>query len=138
MGLDNLDMDLMRKSERIGDVGLYFLELFKFLLYEHYDDLPRIDVRKLPLEDSRRDKFKCQGNFICGLKINAQDLIIDKIVKNKDMKKLCENFYSYNFNFSNGKFTSPEEINFINSTLEDFVLYLQSGHLWKLSDYTTI
>lgn len=128
-GLDDVNWDeLLEKADKIGDRGLWYLERFYALRFEHSDDLLETDVRDLPRTDPRYDKFKCQGNYIAGLGFDLQGAIWDKVITERTLIEDIKKFVAHKFNYQKGLFTSKDEINMMNSLLDDSIGYLQSGN----------
>src|SRR3989339_2116691 len=101
----------------------WYKERFYWLRDKHYDDLPEIDVRdmNIPYDDPRYNMFKCQGNYISGLKSDLQSALLDKIFDNHELKNEIKEFLNFKFGFSEGKFTTQEEIDKCNTMLNKLI-----------------
>ena len=127
-GLDAIDWDELRiRSERMGDIGLWYLVRFLALRDDHSNDLPAADVRDLPRSDPRYDKFKCQGNYIAGLFADLRGAVYDRVIKDQALKHRIATFCGHPFRYKSREFTAPLEIDMINSVLDDVIEYLQTG-----------
>ncbi|MCK5211503.1 hypothetical protein KAJ89_02260 [Candidatus Parcubacteria bacterium] len=103
----------------------YFLKRFHWLKDDHSDELPDQDVRELYAHGHPKcDTFKCQGNYIAGLKHDLEGALIDKTFDNPEFEKKVKEFLTYKFNFN--RFTTREEIDMINKILDEVINYLEN------------
>ncbi|OGF25744.1 hypothetical protein A2303_07145 [Candidatus Falkowbacteria bacterium RIFOXYB2_FULL_47_14] len=105
----------------------WYQERFHWLRDEHLDDLPEEDVRNIiPSNDPRYNMFKCQGNYISGLKYDLESALMDGMIRDESLKKDVKEFLKFKFGFSEGKFTTREEIDKCNTILDKVIDYLDN------------
>lgn len=113
-----------------GSLTDYYLTLFLSYRDDYSGDLPQKDVRKLieinengefNTRTGRGTAFKCQGNYIVGLALALQKAIDDSVIINPSTLESVEGFLDHDFNYIDGRFTSPEEIDLINHTLDQVI-----------------
>jgi len=117
------EYEIARKSGNLKD---YYLRLFKYLDSEYSDNLPDVDVRTL-IEITQEGKwdtpsgsgtaYKCQGNYISMLAGWLKIAVKDSVIEDFQLIEQLDSFYSHEFNFEQGKFTSQEEIDMMNNVL---------------------
>jgi hypothetical protein len=103
-----------------------YIKRFHWLRDEHLDDLPDFDVREIPYGDPRCDRFKCQVNFIGGLRNDLKLLLFDKVVDDAVLINKIKEFLRYKFDSSRP--TTKEEIGLINDILNDVIDYLEKDN----------
>ncbi len=130
------------KDREIGSIKLYFQAILDERLPEYYldelsnyrfnysDETPEPDVPKdhpdykfLRLQFREgNDKIKCRCHAMIGISASLEGIIEDEILTEQEHIDLINQYKTRDWNaFKGGKgefWTSPEEISFINSTLD--------------------
>jgi len=69
--------------------------------------------------------MKCRANVITGISLSLQGVIEDEVLTGQDHRELVEGYRTREWNAFKGSkgeyWTSPEEIEFINSTLDTII-----------------
>lgn len=117
----------------------YFEELSKYR-FNYSDELPEPNVpvtapdyKKLKLEFRvKNPKMKCRAHCIVGISLTLQGINEERVLNSLEYKKIIRNyrFYDWNaFKGAKGEFwTSPEEIQFINKTLDKTLNLIKSKY----------
>ena len=89
-------------------------------LVKHY--LDRIEWFKtasneLP-EELVQGHYKCRGNYIVGLRGALKSAISEEITFSDFAREQMNKFFGYSFKYYKAERTTPEEIDFINETLD--------------------
>ena len=104
----------------------WYLKRFHWLRDEHSDELPVEDVRKaFPFGHPRCNTFKCQGNFIAGLKADLESALLDKIFDDTVLIGKIKAFIARKSSSFEGKFTTADEISKINEILNEVIHSLE-------------
>jgi len=110
--------------------------------YDYSDELPQPDVpdthpdyKFLRLQFREGNpKMKCRANVIMGISLSLQGVIEDEVLTGQDHRELVEAYRTREWNAFKGSkgeyWTSPEEIEFINSTLDTMIASIKEiSHL---------
>lgn len=109
-----------------------YLKKFLDMRDNYSNELPDVDVRALDAfdKDGRptfRCNYKCLGNYIIGLCLRLEAVVDKKLVTDRALIEKINQFRNHDFRFSHGEFTTQEEIDMINSILNDVIEYLQKN-----------
>jgi len=111
----------------------YYFRLFNYINNAFSDDLPDVDVRTLIgiTETGEWDTitgsgiaYKCQGNYIIMFGSWIRSIVEDSLIQDSELIEEINYFFSHNFSFTKGEFTSKEEINLIKSILNGIITNL--------------
>ncbi len=88
-----------------------YLKIFLDMRDNHSNELPDVDVRILDGfdKDSKsiiRCKYKCRGNYIFGLSLRLEAVVVKKLVTDIGLIKKIKQFRNHDFRFSHGEFTT--------------------------------
>jgi hypothetical protein len=110
-----------------GTLPNYYLVRFLIFKNNYRDDLPKEDVRNLiDIDENGKWKtptgsgvaFKCQGNYILGLRVSLVTAVDDLVITDPSLIEEIDTFTSHKFNYYDEEFTSQEEIDMINKVLD--------------------
>ena len=115
-----------------GKVPEYRLGLLK-QFKDYSDDLPFHEDKDKRLalvwNHPSYPNFKCRGNVLCGISMGLQGVVYEGLVKDPAVILAINNFRYHNFNAFRGNkgeyWTTPDEIAFINRTLDTVIDYLK-------------
>ena len=119
-----------------GTVPQYCLAELKKRRYDYSDALPFSEDKTTRLalvwDDPKYPYFKCRGNSIIGISLKLQRTLNEGLIKDPSVVLAINKFRYYNWNALRGAkgeyWTTPEEIMFINRTLDLVIGYLKATY----------
>ncbi len=112
-----------------GTMHEYYLSRLLNYRTNYSDDLPEVDVRELAGISSdgssfTNDNYKCRGNVIMGIGLDLSGAVKRGVLEGEHILKAVEEFKKHDFRFNHGEFTTRDEINLINRTLDSAISYI--------------
>jgi len=110
----------------------HFLDICQwFQLYS--DDLP--GERLVDIWHPDYPMMKCRGSVISGISMTLRRAVKDSVIKSSDIIKKMEDYQKHDWNFQKGAkgeyWTSLEEIDLINDTLDTVIEHLKQEYTLK-------
>lgn len=117
-----------KRAKQEGELSEFYLQIFIQRRDDYMDELPEQDVRNSVSIDENGHfvelAYKCRGHYIIGLCFQLQSAVRDGVIKDGSLISRIQELGHHDFRFHHGEFTTPDEIDMMNSVLDDVIEYL--------------